>query len=299
MATRQAVVISSGRSRRGKEAHACVPSLLLQRGIEVLDARLEPTRELVAKAIKKAMRAGTKLVIVCGGDGTQTHAVPLFANASCTLGIVPAGTGNSFALGLGIEDSFERAADAIAYGEEARVDLGIINDTYFANFVTVGLPSQVAAETPRPLKSLVGAVAYGLAGIVPLLTHKPFRAEFRWKGHQVRVQTHQIIIANGRFYGHQPLARDASLVDGRLTVYVRNATSRMDLLESYVSLLRGDPESLSGVHLWSTPKTISVRTKRKAPVAVDGSLFCKTPIRVGVAPKALRVMVPSVSGMPA
>ena len=299
MALRQAVVVASGHSRRGKEAYEKIPPMLLQRGIEVLDAKIAPDHAAIAKCIKKAMKAGTKLIVVCGGDGTQTHAVPLFAKKSCTLGIVPAGTGNSFALGLGIEDSFEAAADAIAYGEEARVDLGTINDTYFANFCTVGLPSQVAAETPRPLKGVAGALAYGIAGIVPLLTHEAFQADFRWKGHRVTVETHQIIIANGRFYGHQPLAQDASLVDGRLTVFVRNSTSRIDLVQSYVALLRGNPETLSGVHLWSTDRDIKLRTKKRAPVAIDGSLFCKTPIRVGIAPKALRVMVHSAAGIPA
>ena len=95
MATRQAVVLASGHSRRGKEALEAIPSLLVARGIEILDAHMEPTHESLAKAVKKAMKAGTKLIVVCGGDGTQTHVVPLFAKKSYTLGIVPAGSGNS------------------------------------------------------------------------------------------------------------------------------------------------------------------------------------------------------------
>lgn len=299
MTQRQAVVFAYGGSRRGKEAYEAIPPMLLARKIEVLDVRLEPTHKALCKNVKRAIKGGAKLIVVCGGDGSQTHVVPFFAKKSCVLGVVPAGTGNSFALGLGIPDSFEAAADAIAYGGEARVDLGTINGTYFANFVSIGLPAQVAADTPRSLKSVAGALAYGIAGVVPLMTHKAFRADFRWNGHRVRVRTHQIIIANGRFYGHQPLAEDASLVDGRLTVYVRDSTSRLDLLQSYAALLRGDSQTLKGVHLWSTADTVSLRTKARAPVAVDGSLLCKTPVRVGVARKALRVMVPSLSGLPA
>ncbi len=297
MAKRQAVVVASKAARRGPEASETVPSLLLQRGLEVTETHLEPSHVDLCKRVKRLMKSGAKLIVVCGGDGSQTHVVPLLAGSKCTLGVIPAGTGNSFALGLGIGDSFEDAADAIAYGEETRVDLGTIEDTYFANFVTIGFPAQVAAETSHTLKGLVGAVAYGIAGIPPLLANKAFRADFRWKKHRVEVATHQIIIANGRFYGHQPLASDASLVDGRLTVYVRDSTSRIDLVQSYVALMKGEQQRLSGVHLWSTDKEVRVRTKPRVPVAIDGSLYCKTPVRIGVAPKALRVMVPSAAAL--
>jgi diacylglycerol kinase family enzyme len=70
-------------------------------------------------------------------------------------------------------------------------------------------------------------------------------------------------------------------------------------MESYAALLRGDTASLEGLHLWSTGSKVRIATKARVPVAMDGSLFCKTPIRVGVAPKALRVMVPSAAALTA
>jgi YegS/Rv2252/BmrU family lipid kinase len=237
--------------------------------------------------------------VVCGGDGTQSAVVPYFRKSKSTLGVVPAGTGNSFALGLGIEGTFEAAADAIAHGQERLVDLGCVNGTYFANFVTIGLAAQIGEETPRILKAVLGPVAYGLAGIEPMLTHKPFRAELRWKGHRLQVHTHQIIVANGRFYGHQPLAPDATLDDGRLTVFVRDTKGRIDVMRTYLALLRGEQANLSGVHLFSTDSKLKISTKPKAPVAVDGDDFGKTPLRLHVAPRALRVMAPAVTALSA
>jgi diacylglycerol kinase (ATP) len=289
MHRRQAVLIARGHSRRGREAYDVMPGLLRERGIEVIDTHLAEKRADACKAVKAAIKSKVRLIVVCGGDGTQTSVVPLLANRKRTLGVVPAGTGNSFALGLGI-DSFESAADAIAHGRERKVDLGVVNGTYFANFLTIGLAARIAEQTSRGLKAVLGPAAYGAAAVVPLMRHRPFRAEISWKGHRVRVKTHQIIVASGRFYGHQPLARAATLSDGRMTVFVREKNTKLDILQTYFALLRGEQHTLSGVNLWSTKCEMKIETQPKAPVAIDGRKFGKTPIRLRVAHNALRVM---------
>jgi YegS/Rv2252/BmrU family lipid kinase len=288
---RKAVVIARARSRRGRDAAAAIPDLLRERGVDVTDVVVVKKRRELRKAIRGAMKRGFRLIVVCGGDGTITSSVPLFARKRFTLGIVPAGTGNSFALGLGI-DSFERAADAIAYGREERVDLGMVNGEYFANFLTVGLAAEIAGNTPRALKSALGAAAYGAAAVGPLVSHRPFRATVRWKRKRVDVETHQIIVASGRFYGHQPLAPYAKLDDGRATVFVRDRTSTLNVVQTYWALLRGTQADLDGARVWSTRRTLKIRTAPKAPVSVDGCAFGFTPIRIEIARCALRVMTP-------
>lgn len=290
MDPRQVVLIANGRSRRGREAFEAMPQLLRERDVEVTETYFGPTHDDVCVAVRRAIERGERLIVVCGGDGTQTSVVPFFAKRHCALGVVPAGTGNSFALGLGIEDSFEFAADTIAYGRERAVDLGSINGTYFANFTSVGLSAEIAQETSRGLKKVLGAAAYGISSVVPILSHRPFRARIRWKGHRVRLETHQIIIANGRFYGHQPLAPDASLTDGRLTVFVRDATSHINVFQTYLALLRGKQAELSGVHLWSTSGKVKIDTVPKVQVSIDGCAFGKTPLCIRVAPGVLRVI---------
>ncbi len=275
----------------GAEALETMPRLLLERGVEVLDARSAETHKGVRKAAKRAIAAGCRLIVVCGGDGTHCGIVRYLAHRKCALGVVPAGTGNSFALGLGI-DSFERAADAVAYGSERCIDAGRIDDTYFANFVTIGLAAEIAHSSSHALKRIVGPIAYGAASLVPMFRHEPFAASLRWKHKRVDVETHQIIVANGRFFGHEPLAPQASLTNGRLTVFVREAGSKIDLMATYVALLRGEQCELDGVRLWSTSAKLEIRTKPKVAVSADGNEFGKTPVRLCVEPRALRVMVP-------
>lgn len=291
-AHRQAVIVASATSRHGREAFERIPGLLLERGIEVAQTYCETSHSRLRKRVKRAVKHGAELIVVCGGDGTQTSVVPYLAHSTTVLGVVPAGTGNSFAYGLGLTGDLVQAADAIAYGRIEEIDLGKIDDTYFANFVTVGLASAISADTPHGLKRIVGPLAYGLAGVIPILAHKPFRARFRWAKQRVNVETHQIIIANGRFYGHTPIVPDASLNDGRLTIFVRETGSLLAPFETYLAFVRGEQAKLSGVHLWSTDEHIHVSTKPKQPIALDGRPHSKGSAKLSVARRALRVMVP-------
>src|SRR6185312_13611287 len=95
MEARRAAVIARTRSRRGQEALWRIPAMLADRGIDVVEARGVETRKQLRKAVKRARRR-VPLIVVCGGDGTLTSAVALFAHRDVTLGVVPSGTVNSF-----------------------------------------------------------------------------------------------------------------------------------------------------------------------------------------------------------
>lgn len=263
--------------------------MLAERGIDVVDARGVETRKQLRKAVKRA-RGRVPLIVVCGGDGTLTSVVSLFAHRDVTLGVVPSGTVNSFSRNLGIEQTFEGAADTIAGGVERHVDLGSVNGTYFANFLTVGVEAEVARRTTRGLKKVLGPLAYGAAALGPFLRHRPFRCTLRWGKRRLALDTHHLIVANGRYYGYRPIDSDASQTGGKLTVFVRHERSKMALLLTYGALALGKQSSIDGARLWSTFDALKVRANPVQCVSVDGRPLGKTPIRIRVVPEALRVM---------
>lgn len=291
---RKAVLIASAKSRRGPETFRQARELLQQRGVRVVEAFLEPNKKAVRKRVRAAIAAGRKLICVACGDGGQTFVMREFANSKAILGVLPAGTGNSFALSLGI-DGLTAAVEAIAAGKPARVDLGIANGKYFANFATIGLSSEVAEATPHGLKKLAGPIAYGVAALGPLLTHPPFTCRVTSKGKAMRLQTHQVIVANGRFYGHQPIAADATLVDGKLSFFAAEGSSTWDAARTYLALLRGTQESLPAAQAFSAKK-ITIAATPAQSVCIDGGALCETPVRFEIARRALRVMVPDAFG---
>ena len=268
--------------------------MLADRGIDVVETCGVETRKQLRKAVKRARRRAP-LVVVCGGDGTLTSVVSLFAHRDVTLGVVPAGTVNSFSRNLGIGQTFEDAADTIAHGIDRRLDLGCANGRYFANFLTVGVEAEAARRTTRPLKKLLGPLAYGAAALVPFLRRRPFQCTLAWGERRLEVCTYHVIVVNGRYFGYRPIDRDAGQSDAKLDVFVRDERDRFSLFATYGALALGKQRGLDGARLWSTFDEVKVCADPVQRIAVDGRALGKTPVRVRVVPGALRVMTAPVA----
>ena len=287
----QAVLIAKTDSRHGLEAFGLVSAGLQKRGFSIAEAHKVADRRELKKRVRGAVRSGHRLIVVAGGDGTQTTAVGELAYTDAVLGVIPAGTGNSFALSLGIKSDIEEAIEVIARGRVCEVDLGVVNGTYFANFATIGMSAEIGADTPKWLKRITGPVAYGISAIGPLVTGRAFRAKVFWEKNALRLETFQMIIANGRYFGETPVVPDASITDGRLTFFTTAGARRMDILRMYFAFLRDKQTELPDAHYFQTKK-IKIKTSKPQPIALDGSSFGTTPAKFSIAKKALKVMVP-------
>lgn len=286
-----AIVVGEAHARNGERDLIQAGEQLRQRGVAIAESHLEDGGKAVCKRIRRAVKSGAKLIVVCGGDGTLTAAVGVLAHTKAVLGVVPAGTGNSFSSSLGIGNSLDAAFDAIAYGEVARVDVGVANGMYFANFATIGLASEIGAETPHWLKARLGPIAYGITAIKPILQQHPFKARVRWKKNRLDLETRQIIVVSGRDYGHTPVTPEASLTNGMLTFFATERTGALDTIKTYAAFLTRSQTSLPEVHYFQAER-IKIKTSRRVRVAIDGEVLCKTPVTFRIEPKALRVMIP-------
>ena len=286
------VNLRSGRTRREL---ATVYSLLEQHGI-ALDGLIEAdgTPQLLRR-VRRARKAGVRNMLVGGGDGTMTQTANVLAFSNVTLGLLPLGTGNSFAATLGIGDDLERAVAAIAGGRTADVDLGVVNKRYFVNFATIGFAAEVAQSTSHDLKAKVGVLAYVAAAIGPFFRERGFRVNLRSKTMRLDVPTRQVIVLNGRVFGKTLVAPDASDEDGNLRVFLTSGTSRGELLKTYAALSLGFQAGLPEGHL-VTGKRFKIRAKPKQALNLDGDRFGKTPASFSVARRALRVFVPADFG---
>lgn len=106
-----------------------------------------------------AARAGHSLVAV-GGDGVihEVGSGLLRSGAQVPLGVVPAGSGNDYALRVAFMPLDPAAALELALATPpVRVDAGVVNDGYVINAIGVGIDANCAATAER-LKR------YGLTG---------------------------------------------------------------------------------------------------------------------------------------
>jgi YegS/Rv2252/BmrU family lipid kinase len=230
-----------------------------------------------------------------GGDGTFSAVADAFVGTDAVLGLVPLGTGNSTAHTLGIPPSIRRAVDAIAWGEVADIDLGKIGDDYFMNVVSVGLTAETAQNTPDWLKKLLGKFAYLITGATVFIRHRPFLCCLQIDGRRVTAKARQVVIANGRYFGETVLSPEASIRDSLLTVH---AVEEMDFWYLVWRLLRFlilRKPGLPGLLHFSVSE-VSIDADPPQRIDIDGESTIRTPARVSVIPRALKVMLPAANG---
>jgi diacylglycerol kinase (ATP) len=287
---REVTMVCRSKSRKGLEYYQQLHEELPKRGVRIAAGRTVRRRKDLQRAVRAAVKAGAETIVVIGGDGTQTAVVGELVHTKTALAVVPAGTGNSFALSIGIKD-LEMAIDAIVRGKEQLIDVGIVNGTHFANFATIGLLAEAAAQTTGPLKRVFGPIAYGISAVREFFQAKPFQMRVKWKGGELELETYQAIIANGRYFGRQTLTPDAGVHSGELAFFAVEGASPGDAIRTNAALLRGEQTKLEGAHFFSAPK-LEIRTTPKQRIDIDGHSLGKTPAKFKIELKALRVLIP-------
>jgi diacylglycerol kinase family enzyme len=188
-----------------------------------LARRLDPAIEVIATAgpghaaelAGQFVSRGFSRVIAWGGDGTINEAAGPLIGSGVELGLVPSGSGDGLARGLGLFRPAE-AALAIAIAEPARpLDVGMLGDRHFLNIGGIGFDAAVAATfNNRSKRGHAGYLADSLLGVW----------SYRSRDYAVEVEGERftgprfvVAFANCREYGNGlVLVPNADPTDGRL-----------------------------------------------------------------------------------
>jgi diacylglycerol kinase (ATP) len=197
--------------------------------------------------VTAAVVNGTRKIVVAGGDGSIHEAVNglLRADAPAALGIIPTGTGNDFAKACGITLDWEHAtrllAERISANQPTRpIDVGRMNDRYFANGVGIGFEAKVT-KVARSYSWPVGDLVYLLA-IFRCLYDGVATPELTIESEQVQRRGPLTLasICNGPWVGGMfhiaPMARND---DGDLELMFAEPVSRTRILSLLPKLMRG------------------------------------------------------------
>ncbi len=170
------------------------------------------------------------LVCAAGGDGTVSEVVNGlrrvgFRNA---LAVLPCGTGNDFALALGLPPDPGVAAGRIVESSPRRVDVGVVawesagaaGERVFCNVVGVGLDA-TAAKKASGLKRFIGTLAYRVAAIRTLALWRGMNTTVAFGGTEELSLPRALFVSvcNGpRSGGDFLLAPGATIDDGLLDI---------------------------------------------------------------------------------
>lgn len=224
-------------------------------------------------------------VIVVGGDGMVHLAIQALATTSIPMALIPAGTGNDFAraLGLKIKEPLKVLEHAFTNKPRA-VDLGRVNNRYFADILSTGFDS-VVNERANALTLIKGRMKYNIAIALVLSTFRPKHYSFRVDAVDFTSRAMLIAVSNGSSYGGgMKVTPDAQIDDGLFDIMILGPVSKKEFLKVF-------PKVFSGAHIKHPAVKIlrgrTVEIDSDAVAYADGERIGPLPITASVIPQAL------------
>lgn len=244
---------------------------------------------------REAARAGVDLVIAAGGDGTVNEVVNGIGRLQRPprLGILPIGTGNDFALGLGIPQDLVEATRVAVGGRPLAVDVARVNERLFVNVSTGGFGAEATEHTPDEAKRLLGPLAYLVTGAKELVELRSTRARFSTDG-RLYYDGEFLLFAVGnarRTGGGSLLTPRAEFGDGQLDLLIVEAMPRLEFLALLPDLRAGTHLGSPGVR-YTRAASITVAPSGALAVNADGEPVQASRYRYSICPRPLTVMVP-------
>ena len=218
------------------------------------------------------------------------------------LAMIPRGTGWDFARSLGLPRNVDEAVALATGGRTRTIDLGRVTyrpwaggeaQSLFANVASVGMSGAIAQRANDTTKALGGKVSYLWATFAVFARWANSNVEVVVDGQTRRARMHDVIVANGPFFGGgMKICPDAKPDDGVFDVLLIGDLTKRDLLFTL-------PKTFRGTHL-PHPKAelirgtrVSVDAPDQLPIELDGEQPGTTPATFEVVPQALRVRVPT------
>lgn len=233
-------------------------------------------------------------VIAMGGDGTINEAINGLAeqNNRPALGIIPLGTINDFARALNIPlDPYE--AIAILKEQNLRpVDIGKINEHYFANVIAVGAIAEASYKVSPELKTRLGSLAYFMEGAKSFLSGDAIEICVEHENGKWEGNTFLLIAAlTNSVGGFEALAPEANVNDGKFHAFIVKKMSVPKIASLVPSLLKGELEESEDVEYIRT-SYLNVTSDKAHVVNIDGEEGEPLPFKAKVLPGHLDVFVP-------
>ncbi|MGE0233179.1 MAG: diacylglycerol kinase family protein [Flavobacteriaceae bacterium] len=274
-------------------------SLFAAQGHE-LDYLTPDGSELLATIERLAADSSLDAIIACGGDGTASAAAGLAWKHGKALGILPTGTMNLFARSLGVPLAIDQAAEALAAGHLADVDIATVNGRPFVHQLSVGLhPRTVRLRRGFSYNSRVGKIVASARAFLASIGRPPvFSVEIETSAGTWTGSTSALSISNNPYGpGHLPYAD--RLDSGQLGIYVTGPLDRRQSLQLAADMTLGswDASPYLRKELASRAVIAFPDLTRAAKAVVDGELIpLERKLDFRLHAGALKVLAPATTG---
>lgn len=255
------------------------------------------TQRLTREALLEAAAEEIDTLVAGGGDGTVNEMISSALDVwdrnrplPFSFAVLPLGTANDFARGIGLDPENLNACLAHAATAQAQLtDVGTVNERAFVNVATGGFGTRVTTETDPNLKKLLGGAAYIFTGLnrfseLSACQGRISAEGFEWKGSFLA-----LAIGNGRQAGGGvQLCPDAKLDDGLLDLTIIPQPRTEELPDILGRLLENGSDGLRNTLVMKKLNALTIETDEPFQINLDGEPVHATRLNIATLPGRIR-----------
>ncbi len=304
------LVIVNPTSGRGY-AETAIPEIENYLKSHELDFEIKRTTKEweAAEFAEKAAREGVEIVVCASGDGTANETLNGLMRAreagftQTAMGLLPVGTGNDFAYGMGIEEGIEKACEILAKNHQEMMDVGQVRGgdypegRYFGNGVGIGFDAAVGFEAEK-IRWTRGLLAYLIAAMQTVfIYYKSPTVEISYNEELFSQPSLMVSVMNGqRMGGGFYMTPKASPKDGLLDFCIAREAGKLRIFELITYFLKGTQEGQPEIKTGQTQKINVKAITGSLPAHCDGETLCYKgkELEISLLPKAIPFIVPEL-----
>jgi YegS/Rv2252/BmrU family lipid kinase len=277
---------TSGRGYAGK----AIPQIEAQLKSHNLDYRLVQTERPwhAAELTEQAARDRVDVVVVASGDGTANEAINGLMKARVAgfnhtaVALLPVGTGNDFAYGMGVRGTLEENIALIAKDTRKWMDIGKVSGgdypdgRYFGNGVGVGFDAYVGFVAAN-IRWTRGLLAYLIAALETIFIYfKAPTVRIEYDDQCVEQGALMVSIMNGqRMGGGFFMAPKGLPYDDTFDLCIASSMGKFRVLQILPSFFSGTQASHPEITTGRARKVTVTALKGTLPAHCDGETLCK------------------------
>ncbi|MGI6347212.1 MAG: diacylglycerol/lipid kinase family protein [Limisphaerales bacterium] len=255
----------------------------------------------------QAAQSEVDCVVAMGGDGTIYEVVNGLMKSGAerlpSMGVIPSGTANVFALEHRLPLTLQEAWNAVEEGRTRLIDLIEVKESfatgedkerirYIIQLAGAGFDAESLKLLNFGLKKKIGKLAYWVAAFQALLKKRPSLV-CEWEGR--RVSCDCALIGNGRYYGgRHVLFPNAKTDDGLLDVTFFPKINPFTAFQLFLKFCSGANLCLKENYTFQTQQ-VNLQGEN-CSFQLEGDLAGNLPVSFRVAPQRLPVIVSARPG---
>lgn len=257
---------------------------------------------------RQAAEEGYEIVIAVGGDGTVHEVVnglmQVPAEKRPKFGVVPLGSGNDFAHGIGMDTHPEQALKQVLTSQPRKIDLGVIEDEhgrkeYWDNTINIGFGGSVNIYS-HSLPVVRGFLMYFVAVLLTIIRHYDvLQMKIKTDRGEWAEDVMMLAVCNGaREGGGFVTAPEAVMDDGELNFTAVRKLSRPMMFRLIPEFMRGSQGKFKQVRM-GTVKSMEITCPQPLTLHLDGETYAGFAsnvhnLKIQVLPAALEILAPKI-----